>query len=45
MKEFWNERFAEKDFAYGTEANEFFEKPSIWFRLNYFMLGRRRSAP
>lgn len=30
MKEFWNQRYAEKDFAYGTDPNEFFaEKLSL----------------
>ncbi len=38
MKEFWNERYAEKDFAYGTEANDFLKNQAFGSDLSILCL-------
>jgi len=38
MKDFWNERYAEKAFAYGTEANDFLKAQQIGSDLNILCL-------
>ena len=38
MKDFWNERYAETAFAYGTEANDFLKAQQIGSDLNILCL-------
>jgi SAM-dependent methyltransferase len=38
MKEFWNQRYAEKEFAYGTKPNEFFAEKLTQFKPGRILL-------